>query len=194
MLFRSGKTLSLKLKWKTFGGNSFPEVRSISFADRDPYEEKILDEVPNLDEILKILSYETVYAKFFDEEEGGSLKEVADEKEERPSRSRRSEPEVEEKEERPSRTRRSEPEEEKPTRRSRAAVEPEKEEAPTRSRRSAPEPEVEEKPTRSARASSSEKGIDACPHGHKFGIDTEDFKECDTCDIWGKCLDKKEGK
>lgn len=185
-----GRTLSLKLKWKTFGGNSFPEVRSISFAERDPYEEKILDEVPNLDEVLKILSYETIYAKFFEEEEGGSLKEVDEDKEkdDKPVRSRRSsEPEKEvEKEEKPERASRS--------RRS----EPEKEEKPERASRKSPEPEKEEeKPVRSARREREEAAADSsnkCPHGHKFGIDTEDFKECDTCDVWGKCLDKKEGK
>lgn len=180
-----GKTLSLKLKWKAFGGNSFPEVRSISFAERDPYEEKILDEVPNLDEVLKILSYETIYAKFFEEEDAGSLKDVKEE--EPPTRSRRSQP-VEEEEEKPTRSRRSAPvEEEKPTR-SRRAAEPD----------AAPE---EEKPTRSARREREEKTVNkssdpVCPHGYRFGIDTEKEgqKECDTCDIWGKCLDKKEGK
>jgi len=33
-----------------------------------------------------------------------------------------------------------------------------------------------------------------CPHGHKFGVDTDDFDECDDCNVWDKCIDKKEGK
>lgn len=171
----NGRTTTLKLRWKSLGGNSYPEVRSISFSKRDPYPETILDDVPNLDEILKVLDYETLYAKFFEEEVGGSLREPEDEKPVRRERPR--EESKEQEEERPSR-RRSEPEheEEKPVRRSRNEEE-------------VSEEKVERKISRSAKSSDPE-----CPHGHRFGIDTEEFKECDTCDIWGKCLDKKEGK
>ena len=174
----NGKTLSLKLKWKKFGGNSFPEVKNISFADRDPYPEKILDKVPNLDEVLKILTYETLYAKFFEEEEGGDLKEVDPPAEKATERRR---PVVED--DKPERTERAS-RSERAERPSRATKEPE------------PEEEKTERPARSERAerSSVKTSSQECPHGHKFGVDTEQFPECDTCDVWGKCLDKKEGK
>lgn len=172
----NGRTTTLKLRWKSLGGNSYPEVRSISFSKRDPYPETILDDVPNLDEVLKLLSYETMQALFHEEEVGGSLNDVSDE--EKPVRRERVREEKEE-EEKPTRRRpapESEPEEERPVRRS------VKEEDP-------PEEKVERRMSRSAKSSDPE-----CPHGHEFGKDTEKFKECDTCDIWGKCLDKKEGK
>jgi hypothetical protein len=35
---------------------------------------------------------------------------------------------------------------------------------------------------------------DTCPDNHKFGVDTEKFPECDSCDVWNECLDRKEGK
>lgn len=172
----NGRTLTIKLRWKTLGNNSYPEVRSISFSKRDPYPEKILDEVPNLDEVLKVLDYETIKAKFFEEELGGSLREI-DEEKEPPLRSETTRREVSER----SRPKRDEDDEEKETVSRRRPVD-KKEEEPEK---------VERKPKseRSVRSSSME-----CPHGHEFGVDTEDFKECDTCDIWGKCLDKKEGK
>jgi hypothetical protein len=27
-----------------------------------------------------------------------------------------------------------------------------------------------------------------CPGGYRFGIDTEKFEPCDTCDVWGECV------
>ena len=30
--------------------------------------------------------------------------------------------------------------------------------------------------------------------GHKFGIDCEEYDECDTCDSWEICIDAKERK
>lgn len=31
---------------------------------------------------------------------------------------------------------------------------------------------------------------EVCPHGHRFGIDTERYDDCDECEIWQKCADK----
>ncbi len=33
-----------------------------------------------------------------------------------------------------------------------------------------------------------------CPHGHRYGLDAEEFKECGTCSIWCDCLEVKESK
>jgi len=35
-------------------------------------------------------------------------------------------------------------------------------------------------------------GKEKCPSGHKFGVDTDDHKECDSCKLWDKCIEKKE--
>lgn len=192
----NGKTATLKIKWKSLGGNSYPEVRSISFNDRDPYDESILDDVPDLDNVLKVLSYEELEAKFLEldnEEDAGGLKD--DEDDEKPvrrtSRTAANHVDDNEDDEKPvRRSNRSEPEEEKPVRRSAKREEPEE------------EPE-EEKPTRAASRGRDEEGRrpskdtdtkNKCPHGHKFGVDTETKKECDTCDVWEKCIDAKEGK
>lgn len=182
-----GKTLTLKIRWESIGKNKFPEVRNISFHEREPYNEDILDDVPKLDELFKVLSYEELSAKFFDldmEDDGGGLKDV-DNEDEPPQRTRgRSErSERSEKEERPERS---------STRQERTTSREDKdtdEDKPTRSR-----PSKEEKSERPSRERSSSNEKDKCPHGHKFGVDAEDFKECDTCKVWGDCLDAKEGK
>jgi hypothetical protein len=182
----TGKTLSLRLKWKSLGGNSYPEVRSITFTDRDPYDEAILDDVPNLDEILKVLTYAQLKDKFFEiehEPDGGTLEEEKEEKEEKPPRRGT-----------PSTKRREESEEVKeeetdtPPARTRKYSEP-----ATTMKRKAPvaqEEEKEEPPTRTKKVESS--GKERCPHGHKFGVDTDNFEECADCNIWDDCIDKKQ--
>jgi hypothetical protein len=165
-----GKTLEIRLKWKTIGekGKPFPEATNITFLDRDPYKASILDEVPDLDTILNVKSYDEIKNLFFeldDEPDGGNLKSEEEDEapKERKSRKVEKEPEVEEKTER--RSRRSE-------------LEPEKEEVPKEERRSR-RSEVKEEET------SGEK----CPHGMKFGKDFEKADICDKCEMWDACYD-----
>jgi hypothetical protein len=206
----NGKTLTLKIRWKSMDDkNSFPDIRSIDFEDRDPYSEKTLKKVPHLDEILKVLSYDELEKKFFeleDEEDGGSLKEEKEVEEDDRPRRRRTE---EDEDEKPARKRKSEEdeEEEKPVRRSRKEETEEEDEKPVRKRREEPE-EEDEKParkskeeeqapklTRSSKPAKEEStGSRKCPHGHKFGVDADTKDDCERCDIWSKCLDEKEGK
>ena len=64
-----GLTLKVKFRWKKFGKNSFPETRDIEFEKRDQqYTEDILKDVPNLDEMLNVLSYKELEAKFLEME------------------------------------------------------------------------------------------------------------------------------
>lgn len=166
-----GKTLEIRLKWKTIGekGKPFPEATNITFLDRDPYKASILDEVPDLDTILNVKSYDEIKNLFFEldeEPDGGSLKSEEDEApKERKSRRVEKDPEPEKEEKTERKSRRSEPEKEK---------EPEKEER--RSRRS--EPEKEETG-----------GKEKCPHGLHFGKDFEKEDICDKCVLWDDCYD-----
>lgn len=54
--FEDGKTAILTLKWEKLGKTTYPEVRHIEFEDRDPYDEKLLDQMPNLDTLPIVLS------------------------------------------------------------------------------------------------------------------------------------------
>jgi hypothetical protein len=81
-----GKTVKVRFESKTFGsGKPFPEAGRIDFVDRDDqYDETILKKVPNLDELLKVLSYEALSLKFFEmedsvDENAGKLKDDEDE-------------------------------------------------------------------------------------------------------------------
>lgn len=189
-----GMTLSLRLKWKSLGGNSYPEVRSITFTERDPYEEEILGEVPNLDAILKVIPYALLKDKFFEmehEPDAGAIVEVEEEEEEKPVRSR-----VKRNEEPARRKRRDEPEEDEPE-------EEEEETPPARTKRTdaakplmrrkpAPKKEEEDEPEEEDNEPPVHKGKKKCPYGHKFGVDTDNFDDCADCEIWDDCIDAKQ--
>lgn len=171
-----GKTANLRLKWKEIGKSNFPEIVSITFEDREPYGEEVLDDIPSLDDCIKVLPYADLEAKFFDldkEEDAGKI----DDREPDEGESKRTK--------RYGRQEKKEEPEQEP--------EPQEETPPRRSRNRAPEPEPEpeeEKPARSSRKEEKSKGSDKCPHGHKFGEDTDKFpKDCDKCQIWDDCID-----
>ena len=193
-----GRTLEIKFRWKKFGKRSFPETRDIQFLERDEqYDDEILDEVPNLDEILIELSYKELQAMFFEEEiddedladENDALEDEEDDKPKR--RVKRNAVKEEEEEE----------EEKKPRRGTRGKVkeEEEEEEPEEKPRRRSTRSKVKEEeeddkpPTRRTRASKSGKDTkNKCPHGYKFGEECEDHDECDSCDDWPECLEEKE--
>jgi len=171
----NGKTLELTLKWETLGKNTYPKVRKIDFIDRKPYDENTLDDVPDLDEMLKILPYKEIENKFFElnlEDQGGTLSEVNEESEEPRRRKVFAETEKNEEFEEPASHRRRtkiDKKDDKP-----------KEDIPVeRPRRRRPEPEekVEEDKTKK------------CPYKHNFGIDNDRFDECYECNSFDDCYD-----
>jgi len=120
---------------------------------------------------------------------------VAVEEKEEPRKSRRqAEEPVEEKEE----TKKSrKDEDEKPAKKVEPEDDGDDDPPPRRGRGSAVVEEDEkpaeekEEPRKSRRGSDDDNDSQKCPFGHKFGIDADDFKDCDKCDkaIWAKCDD-----
>lgn len=119
-----GLTLKIRFDSKTIGKSQpFAEASRIDFMKReDPYTEDILEDVPNLDEALKILSYSELNAKFFelDEDDEDDKEKEEEPPEEKPARRERKTLKKEEPEPEP------EPED-KPTRRERKRKEKEPE-------------------------------------------------------------------
>jgi len=182
-----GKTAVMKLKWKAYKKGGYHEVRNISFEKRDPYDEAILDEVPNLDEMFKVLSYKEIEDKFFEldgEEDAGELTEIPEETTSTRKRKSLKEDDKEETEGR-------DLDEHKTSRRSRVTKSdtPEKEEkekAPKKERSSRRSSRVEE--IEDADKVTHE-GSNKCPYGHVFGQDEGKFKDCDECDKWKSCAE-----
>ena len=162
-----GETLRVRFEAATVGNSkAFPQANRIDFLERDEaYDEGTIDKVPNLDEVLQILTYDQLRDKFFEtegEEDGGRLKPEEDE-ETTPIRRKKTVNRKEEEEE--------EEEEEKPTRRKKVVKDEDEDE--------------DDKPTRSSRKNK-------CPHGHKFGVDHDEEDECNKCKLWDDCLEEKE--
>jgi hypothetical protein len=218
-----GLSLNIRFSATTIENSKpFAEASRIDFEPRDEqYTEKDLKGVPNLDEVLDIMSYETLYAKFFEmegEEDGGSLKGDDEDKpkrsrksltsDEAPKRSRKA-PEKEEEQEEPKSERHvpqrgsftgdyNKPKKEDPEeapRRSRR--EPEEDEAPRSSRRKIEE--EDEAPRRSRREPEEDvpsrkapkESKNRCPYGHEFGEDNNEFKDCAKCEVWDDCAEEK---
>ena len=176
------------------------EVRSITFTERDDFDEKILDEIPNLDTILKVIPYNTLKDKFFEmehEPDAGAIEPVDDdEKDERPVRSHRKE-----QSEPIRRKRREEPEEdpdeeEAPPARSKRTEAPaspmRRKPAPAKEEEPEDEPEEDPTPVRRGKSEQTSKGGKTCPYGHRFGVDTDNFDDCADCELWDDCIDKKQ--
>jgi hypothetical protein len=80
-----GFTIKCRFIAKKFGdkGKPFPVASRIDFEERDEqYDDDILEENPNLDEILKVLSYKEIEDKFFQLGEDDIEEEIDDIEEE----------------------------------------------------------------------------------------------------------------
>ena len=208
--------LSLKIRWesKKMGkGPAYAEAGRIDFEEREEaYDESMMDDIPDLDKVLKVLTYKEVEALFFDtdpdaekddDEEEEDFEEVDEEEEEKPKRkkktARKSKPEPEEEDDEEEE---EEEEEEKPKRKSKPSrkskPEPEEEEDDEEEDDDEEEEdddeeeeEEEEKPKRK-KAPAKKAGKGKCPYGHKYGVDADEKAECNSCDLWDACLDQKE--
>ena len=165
-----GLTLKCRFDSSTIGSSKpFAELGKVTMLERkEQYTEDILDNIPNLDEVLNILTYKELEAKFLELDEDDTADDTPEE-EEKPARTRkRKEAKPDSDEEKPrSRMRKKEPEEES----------------------------EEEKPRRSRRERKEEKSDDKCPHGHKFGEDCDEYpKDCNDCDEWDACGEEQDKK
>ena len=179
-----GLTLRIRFDSKTIGkSNPFAEASRIDFEDRKKaYGEDILEDIPNLDDMLTILSYKQLEAMFMEVEDEDIAEEDVEEAEEKddipkPPRRRRkkAEPEPEEDEE-------EEEEEEEEV--------PDEEEEPEEEEEEKPKPKTRTRTRDKKKGKKDEK--ERCPYGHRFGIDTEEFDDCDECEEWDDCIEAKE--
>jgi len=158
-----GYTLKCRIDASTIGSSKpFSEIGKITMLKREKqYTEDILDEIPNLDEVLQILSYKELEAKFLELDEDDVKDDDETTEDEPPTRSK-------------PRTRTDKSEDKEKT----------KEEEQDRKRKERKEKKAKEE------ASSDNNG---CPHGHKFGVDCDEYKEdCEPCDKWDDCGDEQD--
>lgn len=194
-----GYTVRVRFAEDSFGGNKFANPSRFDFVDRkEQYEDSILDEIPNLDECLTLLSYDELRAKFFettsdeDDEEDEKPKKKSNKQESKKKKPVKPEIEDEEEDE-------DEEEEEEPVRKGKKSIKPEPEEEEEEDEDEEEDEEEEEeeevKPVRKRKPetkSNDKNGKDPkCPSGHVFGKDTDKFDDCEDCELWNKCYAKK---
>ena len=199
---------TLKIRWdsKTIGGSKpFAEASRIDFEDRDdPYSEDIMEDIPDLDAVLNIMTYQALEKKFLEmeDEEAESEGEYKTPKQDK----------------RKGKATESDDDDDTP--------EPEPIKETTKKKKSAPEPvdddaddetciacqgsgknskggeckicggsgekpqPVQQKPLKTG--SKLEKSGKKCSFGHVFGTDCEKFDSCDDCDDWDTCIEAKD--
>jgi hypothetical protein len=175
-----GLTLRIRFSKEKLGKNEFAKASRIDFDERDEqYDEDALEAVPCLDEVLTVPGYKELEAKFFELEGEEESPEIEEEEEE------------EEKAKKPAPTRKKK----------KAKPEPEEsedeEEAPWEEPKEEPEEEEKaakkkKKKNKPAAKKENKKAEERCPHGHQFGIDADEYEECDDCEIWDECIEEKE--
>jgi hypothetical protein len=215
----NGKTMEIKMRWKPFGKKKFFETADIKFIDRDAYDESILDDIPNLDDCLILHSYEELQAMFFEMEDvppadveddvepvrvRRKKEQEEEEEEERPvrrnTRKKEEEDEDEEEEEDEDEEEEEDEDEEKPKKHITRTERPQRRVAKKEEPEEEDEEEEEEKPVRAKKSikepvkpKAGDKK-DRCPHGYRFGMDTNKYDECDSCDLWDECSDAKDAR
>lgn len=236
-----GFSLRIRFSEESFGKNKFASTSRIDFKEREhSYSEKDIKALPDIDSILRILSFKALEAKFFDYEDDdeddnftsvrGELEveeeileldeddlEPSDEEEdeeyededddlEEDEDEDEDEEEIEEEDADEDDEEEDEidiPEEERcvacsGTGKSSKGTKckpcdgtgrkKEKPKAKTRAKTRAKK-KAEPKTKAKSKSKAKKKDEPECPHGYEFGVDCEKYDECETCDIWDKCVD-----
>lgn len=200
-----GKTLSIRFNEETFNKNKYFEASRIDFEDREAYEDSIMDQAPNLDNVISIPTYKELEKMFLeiDDEEGeedtpAPVAKRKLEEETSPFRKKKTVKEEEtvvEEEEAPRRRKVTEP---TPAPRRKAEPEPEPEEEeeeeetppPVRRRAKEPEPEPTSAPRRKAAVVTTvteTTTTGTCPSKYVFGKDWDGYDACDDCPVFKAC-------
>ncbi|MDD3970466.1 MAG: hypothetical protein PHC31_00975 [Clostridia bacterium] len=215
-----GLTLRIRFEEQQLGKNKFNEAKRIDFEKRDEiYDDSILEDIPNLDEMLTRLTYEELDAKFLEMEGVAEVEETSAVENTEVRKRKKIEPDIpaeapviRRRKAKPEPEPEPEPEDEDetdvigkgetppPVRRRKAKPEPEPEpedDDDDEIYEDEPEPELPVKPIKRDNLSKpASKGKpadgDRCPHGHRFGVDCEKFDDCDVCEIWDECIDEQE--
>lgn len=197
-----GYTLKVRFDMAQAGTTKYPEASRFDFKSRDDMDESIYDKVIDLDNVLKVMDYDTLARIHYQgaDAEGGADVDDSDVEED------------EDKEEQapPPTSKEPSKKEEKPPRKE--AVYPENREqlddmstkdlkrlakelgVPADPDKIAEELELDEEEAgndeQSASSSNDSSKNQVCPYGHKFGEDCDRYPECDyPCEKWDECYD-----
>jgi hypothetical protein len=191
---KEGYTLRVRFVENSFGGNKFAEPSRFDFIERETqYPDSILEQIPNLDECLEVLSYEDLKDKFLENLTGGvddeDDDENEDEEDEKPVKKgktpvKKSKPKQENEDEDEDDDQEEDEDLDEDDDQEEDEDDEEDEKSVSRKRKSAAVEKPKAKSTKEL----------TCPSKHKFGKDTDKFDDCDDCKIWNECYAAKKGK
>jgi len=180
-----GTSISVKFAETNLGGNKFAEPTRFDFEARTKqYDDDFIDEIPCLDECLRVLTYDELKAKFMESDDIETEEE--EEEEEKPVKKGKkpvSKPEPEEEDEEEEDDEEEEEEEEEDDEEEDDDEEEEEEPTP-RKRKTA----VENKKKPEIKKGKKEL---SCPHNYRFGKGTNKYDECEDCEVWNECYAAK---
>jgi hypothetical protein len=203
---KEGLTLKVRFNEKQMGKQKFLEAKRIDFEERDaPISKKILEQVQNLDQCMVIMEYAALERQFLgvddpvdeddeprakkrapveDEDEAPRKKKPApkeDDEEDDPKPKKKAKPEPEEDEEPPAKSKK------KP-----AKDEDDEDAPPAKPKRgSKPADDEDEDPPAKKKGKAKDEDGDECPHGGTYGTDCNSLDECEKCNVWEECQEKK---
>ena len=212
---QDGLTLKIRFSEEKIGTNTFADTSRIDFEQRTyAYGEDDINGLTSLDDVIEVKDFADIRRAFF---ETGDMEDDEDIEEDeaeaapapRPLRTiprkgangaseraptRRARPPVDETEEEV--VEEDEPEEVPPQRRAR--TQPTRPAATASAGRAggatapATRAPLQRPPlTRQAAPEAPEAAAMGCPAGYKFGVDTDLYQECQTCEVWHECYEAK---
>ena len=173
----TGKEIKFRCSKTSKGGFEFNEFKSFSFEDRDDnIPDELLEKAISFDEIMNVPTYEEVEKILYGRDEDDNEDDEETEKKSSKKTAVNDENEQEE----------SEP-------KKKAVVDDEEDDEPP-VKKSVKKSKVDEdednddEPVKKSSKKDCGGDCGKCPFGHKFGEDTDEFDDCDVCDVWDKCV------
>ena len=166
-----GKEIKFRCQEVQKGAMKFKEYKSFSFEDRDEeIDDDLLEQAISFDEVIRVPTYEEVEKILYGSED--------EDEEEEPKKKKVVEDDSDD-----------EDEIELPKKKAKKVVEEdddeeEVEESPKKKKSFEDLDDVEDEEEEKPKKSSGGK----CPFGHKFGVDCDEYNDCDNCDKWDSCF------
>jgi len=179
----TGKEIKFRCSKTSKGGFEFNEFKSFSFEDRDDnIPDELLESAISFDEIMNVPTYEEAEKILYGRDDDEEDEQQEDEEDEAPAKKKPAKKAVVEDDDEEEQDA-DEDEEEEPAPKKKPAKKP----APVEE----DDDEEEDEPAKPAKKADCKGDCGKCPFGHKFGVDTDNFDDCDDCDVWDKCINGK---
>ncbi len=179
-----GYTLKIRFGEKSFNKNTFLETSRIDFIDRkEHYSDTVVEEATDLNAIVNVIEYDKLKNIFFDIKEDDAKEDDRSDEDNLPDEDNEQE------------------EADKKAEAKKAAAADKKAEAKKAADKKAADKKAAGKKAEAKKDSSNKEAEDkkdsdspVCPEdGGEFGVSTDTLPACEDCDLWERCIDKKEG-